>query len=380
VIYSHGAWVPLRIRQPRSYRATGRIVDGVLHFALPVPDRPPLAYTFADGSLSGTFRGGGSHVVTRATDVSGIGCRAQITIGASPPSPSAPRDRLTAAELLATGTAGQGPMHNDYFMPLGPTAPARHSLRGTLAVAASSMSSAYQGCRGLTAPTPAFAIDFFTHGERLVPVARGIVGSPGAVIVSPGRVWSEPSDQGMSRASFPFILVNENDNGTHNGLATFLFDDARVSALRFQIVQETIPWARYDYWGQAPMTYMPHAIADETAVRARFAEELRRQAPIRPWSALPATARGPLLDGIDGEVAADDVSASGLVVDGVAYVRDCNTRYGAYPYCREMRHGVFSVTKSLGGAVALLRLAQKYGDAVFDAKINQLIDFRTRRH
>ena len=34
-----------------------------------------------------------------------------------------------------------------------------------------------------------------------------------------------------------------------------------------------------------------------------------------------------------------------------------------------MRHGVFSVTKSLGGAVALLRLAQKYGDAVFDAKI-----------
>jgi hypothetical protein len=34
-----------------------------------------------------------------------------------------------------------------------------------------------------------------------------------------------------------------------------------------------------------------------------------------------------------------------------------------------MRHGVFSVTKSLGAAIALLRLAQKYGDAVFDARI-----------
>jgi hypothetical protein len=148
----------------------------------------------------------------------------------------------------------------------------------------------------------------------------------------------------MSRASFPFIVVNEFNNGAKNGLATFLFDDTRVSALRFQIVQETMPWQRYDYWGQAPMIYTPRTIADETAVRARFAEELRRQAPIRPWSALPATARGPLLDGIDGEVAPDDVSASGLVVDGVAYVRGCNTRYGAYPYCREVRHGVFSVT------------------------------------
>ena len=176
----------------------------------------------------------------------------------------------------------------------------------------------------------------------------------------------------MSRASFPFILVNEFNNGAKNGLATFLFDDTRVSALRFQIVQETMAWERYDYWGQAPMTYTPRTLTDEAAVRARFAEELRRQAPIRPWSALP-TAWGPLLDGIDGEVAADDVSASGLVVDGVAYVRGCNTRYGAYPYCREMRHGVFSVTKSLGAAVALLRLAQKYGDAVFDAKIKDYV-------
>ena len=373
LIYSHGAWEPRRIRQPRFYRASGRIVDGVLHFVLPVPDRPPLAYKFVDGSLSGTFRGAGNHAVTRAADPTRIGCRAQVIGVASPPSGVAPRDRLTAAELLGSGTAGHGPIHNDYFMPLGSTAPARHSLRGTLAIAASSMSSAYQECRGLAVRTPSGTIDFFTHGEYLVPVIRGIVGSPGGMIVSPGRVWSEPGDLGMSRASFPFVLVNEFNNGTRNGLATFLFDDTRVSALRFQIVQETMAWEKYDYWGQAPMVYTPRTIADETAARARFDEELRRQAPIRPWGALPATARGPLLDGIDGEVTTDDVSASGLVVDGVAYVRGCNTRYGAYPYCREMRHGVFSVTKSLGGAVALLRLAQKYGDAVFDAKIKDYV-------
>ena len=111
--------------------------------------------------------------MTRAADVSAIGCSTLVARVASPPTASGPRDRLTAAELLASGSTGDGPIHNDYFMPLGPTAPARHSLRGTLAIAASSMSSAYQGCRGLADPTPAGTIDFFTQGEHLVPVVRG---------------------------------------------------------------------------------------------------------------------------------------------------------------------------------------------------------------
>ena len=69
----------------------------------------------------------------------------------------------------------------------------------------------------------------------------------------------------------------------------------------------------------------------------------------------------------------EDISANGLIVDGVVYLRGCNTRYGPYPYCRDMRQGVFSVTKSLGAAVALLRLAQKYGDEVFDLKIKDYV-------
>src|SRR5262245_54565393 len=64
-----------------------------------------------------------------------------------------------------------------------------------------------------------------------------------------------------------------------------------------------------------------------------------------------------------------DVRASGLVVDGVLYVKTCHTRSGPYPYCRHMRHGAYSVTKSAGAAVALLRLAAKYGGGVFDLKI-----------
>jgi hypothetical protein len=169
-------------------------------------------------------------------------------------------------------------------------------------------------------------------------------------------VWSEPGDGGMSRASFPFLVVNPVDNGAHNGVATFLFDDTHVSGLLVQVVQETSPWERLDFWGHLPLTYVPGPIANEAALRADFAEELRRQTPMQPWAALPAT---PALAAFDGDPAPTDISANGLVIDGVLYVRGCNTRYGPFPYCREMRHGVFSVTKSLGAAVALLRLAQK---------------------
>jgi CubicO group peptidase (beta-lactamase class C family) len=38
-----------------------------------------------------------------------------------------------------------------------------------------------------------------------------------------------------------------------------------------------------------------------------------------------------------------------------------------------MRHSVYSVTKSLGAAVALLRLAQQYGEQVFDLKIKDYV-------
>ena len=177
----------------------------------------------------------------------------------------------------------------------------------------------------------------------------------------------------MSRAAFPFVLTNPYDNSTHNGLATFLYDDTRVSALRLQVVQETAAWIKYDGWGQAPMTYTPGAIADAEAVRAQFTAELQHATPMQPWSALPIAAGSPGLENFDDDTAPEDVSASGVIIDGVVYLRGCATRAGPFPYCRHMRHGVFSVTKSLGAAVALLRLAQTYGEQVFDLKIKDYV-------
>jgi hypothetical protein len=356
--------------QSRFWRASGRIVDGVLRFELPLSGRPALTYRFADNGLAGTFKEfarEATMTATRIADLRQVACPRLPAVA----SPGVARDRIVAAELAPSGTAG-GLVHNDYFMPIGNAASARHTLRGTLTIHAAKLSRAHDGCAGLEAPAVGFTAAFFTQGEHLVPAVRTIIRPPGSaagIILSPGRIWSEPSDQGMSRASFPYVVVDEIHNGTRNGLATFLFDDTRVSNLRVQISQETIEWSRDDFWGQAPMTYAPGPIADEARLRAEFDAERRLETPIKPWSALPAPKPSPWFDVFDGDAARDDISANGLVIDGVLYVKACHTRTGPYPYCRHMRHGVFSVTKSLGAAVALLRLAQKYGDGVFDLKI-----------
>src|SRR5690606_11135944 len=108
---------------------------------------------------------------------------------------------------------------------------------------------------------PEVEIGFFTHRGDLVPTTRDVIRrgtseegtSYWDMIVQPGRVWSEPDDGGWSRAAFPFALVHSLEGMTHNGLATFLFNDQEVSRVSFQIVQQTSPYYVDSYfvaWGQ----------------------------------------------------------------------------------------------------------------------------------
>ena len=222
-------------------------------------------------------------------------------------------------------------MHKNYFLPIGKAAPALHVFKGILTVGSWSMFSGSQGCAGLTTSS-AWLLGRLLHTGR-APGAGGARhhAASSTVILSPGRVWSEPGDRGMSRAAFPFVLTNPYNNGTHNGLATFLYDDTRVSALRLQMVQETAPWAKYDGWGQAPMTYTPGPIADEEAIRAQFVANCssRHRSGHGRRCRPPAGSRW--LESFDGDAAPEDVSASGFIVDGVIYLRGCETRCWPLP-------------------------------------------------
>lgn len=97
VIYSVGTYADWNARLPNFWRATGWIIQGQLHFQLPVPGGPELAYRFAGETLSGTFKGEGRVSLTRVADLSQVGCGSQAS--RLPPAPPAagPREHLTAA-------------------------------------------------------------------------------------------------------------------------------------------------------------------------------------------------------------------------------------------------------------------------------------------
>jgi len=293
------------------------------------------------------------------------------------PMPLDRRDNLAFSELMAADLDDDGPVYNAYFEPMPEPSAALHELEGVLTVPEFEMrfeNPDNELVHPGQAYFPGFSVAFFTYQGYLVPAIREIVPSTGeqsywSIILSPGKAWSEPGDEGMSRASFPFVLVGPDYNEAHNGLATFVYDGARISSFRFQVIQETAAWNQTDFWGQSPIAYDPGRIENRDVLAAQFAEELRQQIPVRPWSDLEEDYDPRLLAMFSSVTAPLNISATGLIMNGTLYLQPCFTRYGVFPYCRYMRHGVFSVTKSMGAAVAMLRLAEKYGEDVFDLKI-----------
>ena len=107
-----------------------------------------------------------------------------------------------AAEVLASAEVSGGPVHNTYFLPVGQAAPALHAFEGTVTLQPFTLVRSRHGCPGLPETLPGFTVAFLTEGEHLVPVLRDIVSPPG-MILSPGRVWSEPGDRGCHGPLFP---------------------------------------------------------------------------------------------------------------------------------------------------------------------------------
>lgn len=104
---------------------------------------------------------------------------------------------------------------------------------------------------------PEMSFEFAQSGSHLIPVDQSLAYTGHAhwnTMVAPGRAWQEAGDQGFSRASFPFALIERNQNCVHNGVMTFLFNDTTVSNVRYQITQETCMYFKFDMWGQLKAT------------------------------------------------------------------------------------------------------------------------------
>jgi len=229
---------------------------------------------------------------------------------------------------------------------------------------------------------PPTEITFVQSGSHLIPAQQGLVitGSPvWNYIIGPGRVWREREDDGYTRASFPFALVQRNQNCVHNGEMAFLFSNRRkpnISNVYYQVTQETCYPMKFNLWGVVGATYTPRSMANARTIAARQAQEFSRRMPSKSWSEL---ANDFQKSGIDGTrfLAAyqhpQEVTTYGMVAQGIHYSAGCPTRFGEYAYCEEMRLPSYSIAKSAFAGVALMRLGQLYGAGVYAQRIKDYV-------
>lgn len=223
---------------------------------------------------------------------------------------------------------------------------------------------------------PEFNYTFIQVNDYLVPLERGLIITEQDtydIILEPGRIWQESTDQGYSRASLPFSLVFKGANGLFSGTLTFLFDGISVSKVWYQITQEITTTIKANMWGLLDASYHPEILPDPNQVRDAFNNELASHFPTVPITQLADKYPAIDLSAFGSGVTPAHMGWYGVIVDGVNYLGGCQTRAGVYPYCEWMRQPSYSVAKSTFPALALMRLAQSYNPGVTDLLIKNFV-------
>ncbi|MGI1663846.1 serine hydrolase domain-containing protein [Palleronia sp. KMU-117] len=228
---------------------------------------------------------------------------------------------------------------------------------------------------------PGLPIDLVISDDGdVVPLERGVLRAPVAqrtpsfweLVASPGRSWELTGDaeQGWSRAAFPISLVQSQEGEAWIGLASFDYREGETTPLRVQLSSMSaggfIFWdADFDVaaWAEVPFTLAPLEV-DAGAIVAAHAAEMADRRPAKPLSELGA-AFGAAAAALDPA----GTLAVAVLSDGTLYMDAVETPFGPHPYPRDMRVGVWSVTKSLIPGLAAMRLAQKYGPDFLDTPV-----------
>jgi CubicO group peptidase (beta-lactamase class C family) len=312
----------------------------------------------------------------------------QLDTAESAKEPIQSRSRLSYEELMSSELEDTAPISNSHFVAAENSQTARHDFSGFIDIPELPMHTIPEAIRPAeivgkkTGLFPASSIEFFTSGEYLVPVVRDIVRvdanhSFWQIQVSPGRVWSEAGDKGYSRASFPFFLTSDIENESYNGVATFLYNDSTVSHLRYQLVTQSSPFLILDWfvaWDHVPISYRPAAVIGHSELSTEFQQELADRLPVKPWSELVQMYPEIVFDDYESSIDPAKTITTGLIIDDVIYSKPSRTPYGDFPYPEDLRLGVWSVTKSVFGLTAMLRMAEKFGDDIFKLKIVDYLD------
>ena len=213
---------------------------------------------------------------------------------------------------------------------------------------------------------PNFDYQLIQLGTHLIPVDRGLQTTNHylwQLVLEPGRVWDENSDNGFSRASIPFALQEYGANCTHNGVLTFLFkSDGSISSVAYQIASETCAYYQFNLHGLLNASYTPETVANGASIQSNYQLEVANREPTKALSELATDfpASGVNTNNIASEQTSVNLSAFGIAYQGTHYVGGCDTRAGAFPYCEVLSLPSYSVAKSVDAGYGLMALEQAY--------------------
>lgn len=226
---------------------------------------------------------------------------------------------------------------------------------------------------------PAIDFEFVQHNAHLIPTRRGPLRSEHPyweVIVQPGLVWREAGDGRWWRAALPVALQERSANCIHNGVMTWLFNDAgEVSRVVYQFSSETCGYLKFNLWGATSADFRPRRPENAAQIIARFERNRQSRLPVAPLTGLQLAYQGVDAQGLavnDG-IRRDDLSVFGIVADGTNYRSDCATRHGPYPFCDELPLPSYSTAKSIVAAIAAMRLEHMM-PGVLDRSIASLVE------
>jgi hypothetical protein len=300
-------------------------------------------------------------------DVSVSGTRAAV---------AGPRTALGPQTLRGNAPA-QALVVMSAFAPAVGAAPPRHVFAGVLHVTPAAADSqmhvvtdafSIRADRALQADLfPAFEIALVQDGDLLIPERRGPMTTAHPhwdIAIEPGHAWSEPGDEGWTRAALPFALVEKNANCTHNGALTFLFRDGEISRVAWEIASETCAYFQADFWGFSAARYEQGSVANGAALIAAYRAERAARMPAQPISALATVGFDVAAFGSPGDVRPDALTTFGVIYNGVHYRGGCDTRAGPYPFCDGILVPSYSLAKTLVGGLGLMRLERLYPGAM----------------
>ena len=219
---------------------------------------------------------------------------------------------------------------------------------------------------------PAVRFHVLSDGKRLYVRERGRIirdtsgRSTWDMIVGHGSVTLEPLDGGRLRVVLPVTLTGRVYNDARQGTLTFLIDNGQASPGFIQFSQETASWIIESYAGEVAIGWEAGNGMTE-AERVRWQEIESEEYPVaRLDPQHVASLRGPIARAEHSALAVLD--SGGLFHDG------CPTRNGDMLQCMETRHGMYSVSKTMAGAITLAWLAKRYGAQVYDARVVDLLN------